>query len=70
MNGMQQVSTWNLLDVVPITAGATYDPTLPALVQLAAGPNQWAVSVRQGGVEIDLSTQLYGELSGQFSELA
>lgn len=55
---------------MPITAGATYDPTLPALVQLAAGPNQWAVSVRQGGVEIDLSTQLYGELSGQFSELA
>jgi hypothetical protein len=49
-----------LLDVVPITGGDTYDPTLPALVQLAAGPNQWAVSVRQGGVDIDLTTQLYG----------
>ena len=49
------MSNWNLLDVVPIVPGNSYDPTLPALVQIAAGPNQWALSVTQAGVALDLT---------------
>jgi hypothetical protein len=35
MNGMQQVNTWNLMDIIPVTAGGsnTYVPTEFGVVQ-------------------------------------
>jgi hypothetical protein len=46
MNGMQQVNSWNMLDIVPITVtSASYVPTEPAIVQFQAGANGWEWSV-------------------------
>jgi len=63
MNGMQSVSSWNLNDVIPINPGqqsSVYNPEVPALVQFAAGPNQWSLGVSQSGTQVLLDEQQYG----------
>jgi hypothetical protein len=41
MNSMQQVNTWNLLDIVPVIADATTNIDEPSNIQIAAGPTGW-----------------------------
>lgn len=61
------------MDIVPIVAGASssaYNPDAPAIVNFFAGPNRWAWSLTQAGNILQQETGAYGELTGQFAELA
>lgn len=64
MNGMQQVSTWNLLDLFPIVASTNFDSSEPCTVELFAGVNQWGYAISQGGNIIGTSNNPYGEIAG------
>ncbi len=46
MHGMQQVSTWNLLDLFPIGASNTFDTSQPVIVELFAGLNEWGYAIK------------------------
>jgi hypothetical protein len=70
MNGMQQVSTWNLLDLFPIGASQTFTTSEPVLVEIFAGLNEWGYVLLQGGNIIGSSNYPYGEIAGQYNELA
>jgi hypothetical protein len=61
MNGMQQVNTWNLLDIIPITQDPTSgDSAQPANIQFAAGPNGWSWDYRQNGTTLSAEDSKYG----------
>jgi len=47
MNGMQQVDTWMINEIVPIQVNSVgeFDPLTPILWQLAAGPNGYAWNI-------------------------
>jgi hypothetical protein len=47
MNGMQQVNTWNLMEIIPMIpgVGSGYIPDQPAVINFFAGPNRWAWSI-------------------------
>jgi hypothetical protein len=64
MNGMQQVSTWNLLDLFPIGATQNFDSSEPVTVELFAGLNEWGYAITQGGNIIGSSNYPYGEIAG------
>ena len=68
---MQQVDTWDLVDIVPITVPGSVIPSNPLAVQLQAGPNGWSYDLFAAGIAdpIDESAALYGERTSQFQEL-
>jgi hypothetical protein len=49
MNGMQQVNTWNLLDIIPVIPDSNTLVDEPSNIQIAAGPNGWSWVQRQAG---------------------
>lgn len=64
MNGMQQVSTWNLLDLFPIGVSQQFNVAEPVTVELFAGLNEWGYAITQAGTIIGSSNYPYGELAG------
>lgn len=63
---MQQVSNWNLLDIVPVLAGGGTVPNLeaPIVVQFCSNPNAWSFSISQAGTTLDVIGAAYGEVTG------
>jgi len=52
MQGMQQVDTWDLINVVPIllnNPGASVTPSDPFILQAGFNANGWFYEVKQGG---------------------
>jgi hypothetical protein len=50
MNGMQQVNTWNLLDIVPVLiTDPSYIGNEPAIIQFQSGANGWEWTAAQNG---------------------
>jgi hypothetical protein len=48
---MQRVDSWNLFDLIPVVVpvnqvSPTYNPDLPAVIQIAAGVNRWSWDLR------------------------
>jgi hypothetical protein len=64
MNGMQQVSTWNLLDLVPIGASQTFNTGEPVTIEVFAGVNEWGFVITQAGNIVGSSNYPYGEFAG------
>jgi hypothetical protein len=62
---MQQVNTWNLLDIVPVVVNSnSYVPNEPAVVNFTTGPNRWFLAVNQGGSNLIATEAAYGESTG------
>jgi len=68
---MQQVSTWDLVDIVPILGG-TGNPNEPTIVQIGTGVNGWYYDCRQTGslTPVSEAAFAYGAFTGQFDQLA
>jgi hypothetical protein len=66
------VSSWNLIDIVPVLAGGGTVPNLeaPIVVQFCSNPNTWSFSISQAGSTLDVIGAAYGETTGQFADLA
>jgi hypothetical protein len=66
MNAMQQVDTWNLLDLVPLSASQQFTTEQPVFIEVFAGVNGWGYNLTQGNSGIGTNAVSYGDATGQF----
>jgi hypothetical protein len=69
---MQQVDSWDLIDVVPIllnNQGVAVNPTDPFVLQAGFNANGWFYEVKQGGTPTAFRESLWGFNTEQFADL-
>jgi len=72
MQGMQQVDSWDLVDVVPIVLnnqGVSVTPTDPFVLQAGFNANGWFYEVKQNASPTAFRESLWGFNTEQFSDL-
>jgi hypothetical protein len=72
MQGMQQVDSWDLIDVVPIVLanpGTGSVPTEPYILQAGFNANGWFYEVKQSGTPVSFRDAQWGFNTEQFADL-